>query len=614
MSASAVRANLLVALGYVALAGLVMVFFELPAPMWPSTGLAVFAILAGGWRWVPGIALGSWLANDFLLGWSTVGALWVTLGNVLGPVLGMVLFRQVVADWRRPFETATGVGAFFLLLGGLNGAVSAVFGATGTAFIEGHGEAVLAATFMRWAVGDASSAVLLAPAFFLWWRDPRLRPPSHGWIEAIVSAGLLLGITAWAFLQPAPNPLESGLVPLILLPLVWVALRASQRDAYTLIAVVFLIMLAGTLLGRGPFAALGPELALTTLQLRIVVLGAVVLLASALEADRRRTMQALAELNAHLEERVAERTRLIEASRERLRQIVESLPSPMVMSRAKDGLLVEINEAAAQSLGFSRGELLGARTVDFYVDPDEREALMATLQSQGIARQHELRIRHPDGRILWLLVSAALMPDSDEALILFTFQDITPVKQREHELERLAAIDGLTGALNRRQFMLEAGQRLREGALHVSPLAMLILDLDHFKQVNDTRGHLAGDEVLRQVSATVMATLRHQDLFGRLGGEEFGVLLMDTDERGARELAERLRAAVDAMRIVLADGGTIHPTISIGGAQATTRVDEVPSTVDLLSRADRALYHAKSSGRNRVVFWQEDLPDKPRPA
>lgn len=389
------------------------------------------------------------------MGWGATGALWVTLGNVLGPVLGMALFRLVVADWRRPFETATGVGAFFLLLGGLNGLVSAVFGATGVAFIEGRGEAVLAATFMRWAVGDASSAVLLAPAFFLWWRDPRLWPPSHGWLEAIVSAGLLLGITAWAFLQPVPNPMESGLVPLILLPLVWVALRASQRDAYTLLAAVFLIMLAGTLLGRGPFAALGSELALTTLQLRIVVLGAVVLLASALDVERRRAMQALAELNAHLEERVAERTQLIEASRERLRQIVESLPSPMVMSRAEDGLLIEIKEAAAQSVGFSRGELPGARTADFYVDPDER---------------------------------------------------------------------------------------------------------------------------------------------------------------GARELAERLRAAVEAMSIALVDGGIIHPTISIGGVQATPRVDDLPSIVDLLTRADRALYHAKSSGRNRVVFWQEDLPDKPRPA
>lgn len=223
---------------------------------------------------------------------------------------------------------------------------------------------------------------------------PRLWPPSHGWLEAIVSAGLLLGITAWAFLRPIQSPMDSGLVPLILLPLVWVALRASQRDAYTLLAVVFMIMLAGTLLGRGPFAALGPELALTTLQLRIVVLGGVVLLANALDVERRRAIQSLAELNAHLEERVAERTQLLEASRELLRQIVESLPSPMVMSRAEDGRVIEINEAAAQSVGFSRAELLGARTVDFYVDPHEREALMATLRSQGIVRQHELRVRH----------------------------------------------------------------------------------------------------------------------------------------------------------------------------------------------------------------------------
>ncbi|MFZ5536844.1 MAG: MASE1 domain-containing protein [Pseudomonadota bacterium] len=338
MSASALRGNLLVALGYVALAGLVMAFFELPAPWWPSTGLAVFAILAGGVRWMPGVALGSWLANDLLMGWGTAGAVWVTLGNVLGPVLGMALFRRAVSEVKRPFDTALGVAAFFLLLGGLNALVSAAFGATGVAFIEGQGEAVLVPTFMRWMIGDISSAVLLAPVFYLWWRDPRPRVPVHGWFEATASASLLFGLTAWAFFQPMEGPVASGLVPLILLPLIWIALRASLRDAYTLLAVAFLIMLAGTLLGRGPFAALGAEQAMTALQLRIVVLGAIVLLASALDGERRRAMHALAELNAHLEERVAERTALIEASRERLRQIVESLPSPMVMSRAEQAV------------------------------------------------------------------------------------------------------------------------------------------------------------------------------------------------------------------------------------------------------------------------------------
>ncbi|MGC8732622.1 MAG: MASE1 domain-containing protein [Halothiobacillaceae bacterium] len=228
MSASAVRANLLVALGYVALAGLVTVFFDLPTPLWPSTGLAVFAILAGGMRWMPGVALGSWLANDLLMGWGTTGALWVTLGNVLGPVLGMALFRRAVSEVQRPFDTALGVAAFFLLLGGLNALVSAAFGATGVAFIEGQGEAVLVPTFMRWMIGDISSAVLLAPVFYLWWRDPRPRAPIHGWFEAIASACLLFGLTAWAFFQPMEGPVASGLVPLILLPLIWIALRGSM--------------------------------------------------------------------------------------------------------------------------------------------------------------------------------------------------------------------------------------------------------------------------------------------------------------------------------------------------------------------------------------------------
>lgn len=608
MSASPLRINAIIALAYVALAGLVMFFYELPAPMWPSTGLAVFAALAGGWRWMPGVAVGSWIANDLLLEWSTEGALWVTLGNVAGPMAGLWLFSKVVRGGDGPFASARGVGAFFLLLGALNGMVSALFGATGAAFIEGQGIDVLGPTFLQWAIGDAASAVLLAPALYLWWKNPRLERPGQSWTEFVAATIVLLGMTAIAFFMPAQaGGTSQGPAALLLLPLVWVALRFSQRDAYTLLAVAFLIMLAGTLSGRGPFALPGVDLPLTSLQLRIMVLGAVVLLASALDLERQKAIRALAELNATLERRVFERTRQIEDSHRRLRMIVESLPTPMAMTEARSGVILEANDDAAAAFGYQRDEVLGRNILEGYLNPEERPELLRRLHDEGVVHEYETCGRHRDGHTLWLLVSAALIQDGEREIVLFAFQDITQSKLREHELERRATIDGLTGASNRVHFLGESNRLLLEAAHHAWPMALLILDLDHFKQVNDTHGHLAGDEVLRKVTQAVQATLRHNDLFGRLGGEEFGVLLSDTTEQGAHELAERLRVAVEALAIPVNDHAVLQPTISIGGALLPEQPEKMPGVVDLLTRADHALYEAKDTGRNRVVFWNPDL-------
>ncbi len=608
MSASPLRMNAIIALAYVALAGLVMLFFELPAPLWPSTGLAVFAALAGGRRWMPGVAVGSWIANDLLLEWSTPGALWVTLGNIAGPMLGLWLFRKAMRGGDEPFASARGVGLFFLLLGALNGLVSALFGATGTAFIEGRGADVLGPTVLQWAMGDAASAVLLAPAIYLWWRNPRLERPGQGWTEFVAASAALLGLTAIAFFMPAQAGGSSqGSAALLLLPLTWVALRLSQRDAYTLLALTFLIMLAGTLAGHGPFAGPDIEQPCTSLQLRIVVLGALVLLASALDLERQNAIRALAELNATLERRVLERTRQIEASHKRLRMIVEALPTPMAMTEARSGIILEANDNAAAAFGYRRDEVLGRDILKGYLHPEERPALLKRLHDEGVVHDYEIHGQHRDGHTLRLLLSAALIQDGAREVVLFAFRDITQSKLREHELERMATIDGLTGAANRTHFLGESGRLLLDAAHHGWPMAMLILDLDHFKQVNDTHGHLAGDEVLRRVTQAVQAALRHNDMFGRLGGEEFGVLLSDATEQGARELAERLRVAVEALTVPVNDHAIIRPTISIGGALLPEHAEKMPDVVDLLTRADHALYEAKDTGRNRVVFWHPGL-------
>lgn len=171
------------------------------------------------------------------------------------------------------------------------------------------------------------------------------------------------------------------------------------------------------------------------------------------------------------------------------------------------------------------------------------------------------------------------------------------VKKYAVEMERLASLDPLTGVFNRRRFLEGGSEALSRCKRYGSKLSLLILDVDHFKRINDTFGHAAGDEALRALSGKCIAMLRECDLFGRLGGEEFGVLLPETDANGAAEVAGRMRQAAEDMLIRFEDE-TVHMTISIGAASYRDGDDGFDA---LLRRADTALYQAKDAGRNRVV-------------
>jgi diguanylate cyclase len=175
-------------------------------------------------------------------------------------------------------------------------------------------------------------------------------------------------------------------------------------------------------------------------------------------------------------------------------------------------------------------------------------------------------------------------------------RDETEQQAREDELRRLATTDPLTELFNRRHFLARMEQELERLQRYAEPTALLMMDLDEFKQVNDTRGHAAGDAVLRHFAVVARHALRKIDLLGRLGGEEFGALLPGTDLEGAHLLADRLRQVVaDSPATTMA--GMIRITVSIG---VTLFMPTDLSSDTILARADRALYRAKDQGRNRV--------------
>ena len=162
----------------------------------------------------------------------------------------------------------------------------------------------------------------------------------------------------------------------------------------------------------------------------------------------------------------------------------------------------------------------------------------------------------------------------------------------------MATIDGLTGAFNRSHFMNLFTQEVKRTRRYDQELSVLAFDLDFFKKVNDTYGHHGGDLVLQAFTEVVQKELRESDFLGRLGGEEFCVVLVQTGKDGALLLAERLRFVTEAMRVPC-DDEIIGVTVSIG---VTEWSEGDLETEDILKRADRALYAAKEAGRNQVKF------------
>lgn len=233
------------------------------------------------------------------------------------------------------------------------------------------------------------------------------------------------------------------------------------------------------------------------------------------------------------------------------------------------------------------------------IDTDNIDTWLSRVQQLRRSRDFRLfEVDLVDGR--WFLFSEQTLPDGE---MLLQTKDITKQKIVEQHLNEhtrkltdLALTDELTQIANRRSFVASVQAEItRCSRLHCG-MAFFLLDIDHFKSVNDTYGHQAGDDVLRQIARLIKTTLREYDIFGRIGGEEFGIFLAETTRDTAIEVAERLRQQIADQSLYI-DGNTLHITISVGIALARDNAN----FEQLYADADAALYQAKHSGRNRVV-------------
>ncbi len=307
--------------------------------------------------------------------------------------------------------------------------------------------------------------------------------------------------------------------------------------------------------------------------------------------------------------------RALRESETRYRGLIETMPDAVFLTDL-DFTVQVCNQQACSLLGIDTiGDLLGQNALDFF-SPEQQARLLQDsrdLLETGEGGTNEFLMFRKDGSEFPCEIKASLLPDElgKPKGFIGIFRDITARKQLEKQaqdlyaqVENLARRDSLTNLYNHRYFYELAEAEFARTRRYHHPLALIIIDFDHFKAVNDTFGHMAGDQVLRQVSEIILENLRSVDIVGRIGGDEFLVLLPETSRDEALAVAGRLCAAFDDRPLAIGSQ-RIAVTASFG-----ISIDS-PQCADLIAlvhQADLALYLAKNKGRDRFEIWEAPSP------
>lgn len=284
--------------------------------------------------------------------------------------------------------------------------------------------------------------------------------------------------------------------------------------------------------------------------------------------------------------------------------ILDSSPFPVLLTRLVDDSIIHINPVAQKLFDIKDDEINNFRFSNYFVDPDKRLELLARIKRETVIHSFEVLLKKPStNQAFWLDLSTRIIDLDGELALYTTFKDTTAKKQKEEALFTQASTDPLTGLFNRRQFETMVKTQLDLASRHGTPFCMVMLDIDHFKKVNDTYGHDAGDEVLKHIALVLKSSLRISDILARFGGEEFVIFLPHTTPTEAWRVAERIRMGVENAKVITNDH-EISITISLGLSST-----QHPSISAQIKEADTALYASKTTGRNKSTLYVPDMKE-----
>ena len=510
-----------------------------------------------------------------LFGMGPVAAIPMMLMN-MAESLAVAMICRHYASGRNIMVALVPLAIFVGALCGVN-----ALAGLGSALVASHLTSVsFGASWLQWYWGHVLGGLICTPVLVMlmqgewsrWFRatSPRLR------LEALGLLLLLGGVTCYIFYQD-----RYPLLFVPLLPLVIISFRAGHHGAAASIIVLATVGGATSALSDGYLSSIAVSPGAKTQFFQIYLAFSFLL-----------SLPVAAELNG--------RRRLFQMLREseaRYRIIAEHC-GDMVLNLGTDGRIGYASPSVLEQIGCAPSLLIGQPAADL-IHPKDR-ALVAAACRRALEKPRDIHrvefrlLRAVDDLDWYEMVARAVMDEQDDATgIVCTIRDMSRHKARQHALQQVASHDSLTGAASRRAFLERLEMEIgRLGGRDQS--CLLLLDLDHFKAVNDSHGHAAGDRVLAAFVERLKPGLRSKDCIGRLGGEEFAILLADMDIHRASAVCERLRRMVADEPVHLSTGQSVTVTFSAG----LVELDGVANAAAMLEAADKALYRAKNSGRN----------------
>jgi diguanylate cyclase (GGDEF)-like protein/PAS domain S-box-containing protein len=609
--------------------GLMLAFVNSSATaVWPCTGIALAAFLMLGYDVWPSILLGAFFVNVTNSG-SAGASLGISIGNTAEGLLGAYLVNRF-ANGRNFFDRSQDIFKFTALAGMISTAVSATLGSTSLSLGGLSDWSNYPSVWLTWWVGDAVGSLIVTPPLVLWRTTSRFTWKRDRIIEAAVLLFSLLLVSQIVFGGLFPFYSKNYPLAYLCIPiLIWAAFRFDKREVSAAVFILSGIAIWGTLRGFGPFVRESPNESLLLLQTYIGVLAVTVLSLAAVVSEQKRIEQDLRNTREELEQGVLSRTedlsranktlkaeiaerkrteKFLRTNEAKFRKLLESAPDPIVIVNRK-GRIVLINAQLERSSGYTRDELVekplevllpdrfkevhvGHRS-NYFTDPRTRP------MGNGLA----LSVRRKDGSEFPVDISLSPFETEEGTLAMAVIRDITERKQAEERLSYLANHDVLTDLPNRNLFFDRLEQALPRVRWHNRLVAVLFLDLDNFKQINDTLGHHMGDLLLKAVGKRLSAFVRTGDTVARLGGDEFVLVLVDIAKAEdvpqiAHKILDGLSKAFDL------EGVEIFITVSIG---ITLNPNDGEDPETLLKNADAAMYRAKEHGRNNYQFYSSSM-------
>ncbi|WP_051302990.1 EAL domain-containing protein [Psychromonas aquimarina] len=576
------------------------------SPVWPPTGIAIAALLLYGRSNWPGITLGAFLVS-LSSGLPLPASVVIGLGNT---------FEALAACWllvrytnRLPFNSIKNV-AFFTVIVFVSTMISALFGVMSLFLSDIIPVESVALLLSTWWLGDVVGGLVVTPFLVTW-----LKVKKSAWRSLFTFEVLLLLLvtalsTAAVFSSLFSFGNERYPLAFIYLPIaIWIGYRFHHHGTTLYIICVSSFAVFGTLNGFGPFVRASENESLVLLQvfMGIMMTASLALVASIEESQRANA--ALAASKRQLLDLVAQQSGDLLAAGEQLK-LAESVFNESVESIVitdKEALILRVNPAFCRVTGYS-SKLIVGRNPRFLQSGRHDHAFYLEFWETLLKEDSwkgEIWNRRKNGDVFpaWQTVSAVRDKTGNIIQFISIFSDISEKKVTEERIYHLAHYDIVTGLHNRSAFYEQMKMAIAGSLRHKHKLALLYLDLDNFKLINDASGHATGDLLLKFVADRLRSEVRKVDIIARLGGDEFVVLLTDIQSnQDVLQVAEKILKTIASP--ILLDHTEVVVTSSIGISTFPADGEDADT---LLKNADAAMYRAKKVGRNTAQFFTAEM-------